>query len=487
MSSVKLSLRIKLTLWFFVIFTVVFMGVLFGAWLLHRGTNRRVLDETLLHLAVTVAVSLNEADDDVSVAGLHRHQPRDRMFVVLAVRDAEGKVLASWWPTVDLNVLPPIDDARRNGHAILQTIHGEASRRLLGRDMTTRMVTHRFRTPNGDLRFVDLARASDLNSEEQALLYDILAVGAAGSLVASVLAAWLVAGRAVHPMKEISAAVAGIDAGHIDARIATTSDDLEVESLKNALNDALARLEAAYRAQEGFIGNIAHDLRTPITVMLAKSQVLQPDSITPAEFETYHATIIAELRRLGGLIDGLLTLARADQGEAMTRMSDVSLIDALLDAAADCNSHATAMHVRLVLTVEPADTDDEDVAMVMGDPDLIRTMFANIIHNAIRFSPPGEAVDIALLARDDDIEVSIRDRGPGIPEDYFERVFDRFVRAPTNPRGEKGMGLGLAIARSVANLHRGTIHVENGAERGCSFIVHFPPRERWAQPEPSHA
>jgi signal transduction histidine kinase len=232
-------------------------------------------------------------------------------------------------------------------------------------------------------------------------------------------------------------------------------------------------LEAGYRAQERFISNVAHDLKTSIAVMLTESQVFRSDNVSLEEVDEYRQSMISEMKRLGGLVEGFLTLARADQGDALARMRDVSVVDVLMEAVAECDSEASHLEVRLVTIVQGDESSPGEVEL-RADADLLRAMLANLIRNAVRHSPAGEVVDIRLAQHEEWTVFSVRDRGPGVPDDLREVIFDRFVQAPGDQPRAAGTGIGLAIARSVAEMHRG--RVQNCDDGGCTFTVRLPGR-----------
>jgi signal transduction histidine kinase len=301
---------------------------------------------------------------------------------------------------------------------------------------------------------------------------DLLIVAVPISLFAAAVAAWLVAGTAVAPMKELSKAVRTLAPEHIDARVAVPHPEQEVARLQGELNEALARLEGGYRAQERFISNVAHDLKTPIAVMLTQSQVLNPESSVIEDYEAYRKSVQEEMQHLAALLESFLTLARVTQGEAVARREPVSINDIVVESVARCEPEAQHYEVRLVPQVIAS--DDAAGIELLGDPGLLCTMLDNLIRNAIRFSPARESVDVRTVVVDGDVVLTVRDRGPGIPTEFLDRIFDRFVQAPQDAARAKGTGLGLAIARSVAELHGGSIRARNLDEGGCEFEVRLP-------------
>lgn len=473
MAGYKPSLRTKLTLWFLAIFAVVFTGVLIVAWYMHRGSSRRMLDDRLVSLAQGTAELLAGWDESLASQGLQPFQPIDRSFVILAVRDVDGNVLASRL-RIGTEALPPVPKADRTQRELLTSMTPSQSRIIVGSPLNSRMITYRYDLKGRPtVRFVDIASMKDLKQQEREFLLDVFVVGALGSLLASAIAAWLVAGRAVAPMQQLGDAARQIDPEHVESRIALESADPEVERLQGELNNALSRLEEGFRAQERFISNVAHDLKTPISVMLAESQVLRPATATLEDFEAYRNSMIVEMQRVGGLIESFLTLARADQGEGLTRVTDAYINDIALEAIAECDPDAAQQEVRLVAQLAESAIPGEEL-IVRGDPDLLRTMIVNVIRNAIRFSRLGDTVEMTVRHDPGFAVIEIRDYGPGIPEEYIDSIFNRFVQAPSTHGRAVGTGLGLAIARSVVEIHSGTIKAANCQTEGCLFTIRLP-------------
>lgn len=465
------SLRVRLTLWFVLVFAVVIGGVLLGAWVLHRRSTQQFIDENLIQVAQGVAERLQEANGVLNPEGLRIYQPIDRTFAILAVRDESGDVVALR-PNVDDTALPPLPSGHRANTAVTRHLDETQSQQLLGVPIDTRMVTYRLIMPGGTMLYIDVARTVSVDPAFRSFWLNVAAIGVMVALPVSILAAWFVAGRAVQHLRQLVEAANTVSPERISSRIEVESQDVEVERLETALNDALARLEEGYLAQERFISNVAHDLKTPIAVMLTESQVLRPGSVTLEEFEEYRKRVMAEMQRLGGLVESFLTLARANQGEALTRVLTISIVDVIIEAVTECDPEAEQMQIRLVPKIE--ESESTDGFELRGDSDLLRSMLVNLIRNAIRYSPTGEAVDICAQQTNGRIEVSVRDRGPGVPEELREKIFSRFTRAPAFESRASGTGLGLAIAKSVAEIHHGTIGVQNCEDVGCVFTVVLP-------------
>jgi signal transduction histidine kinase len=429
------SLRLKVTLLSLGVFALVLASALAGAWFMHDRAARGLLDEHLEAIAFRTAARLQQTT--APPADLGAYQAADQRVSVLALRDASGAVLSAGW-RVDTEALPPVPGGRQVDQATYRSVDGETAQALIGEAEPSRMVTYSFLMPNGELRFVDLARTRLDAPAVPALAY----AAAIAAFVMTTLAFWFVAGIAVAPFSRMTEAARRVDPRHLDARIDITGRESEVGRLQAELNAALTRLEGGFRAQERFIANVAHDLKTPIALMLSESQVLHPHSARRNEIAQYRESVIAELQRLGGLVEGFLTLARARHGNALARAVPVAANDLVVEAVARCGGEAKKH-------------------------DLLRAMLVNLISNAIRHSPQRRAVIVRLSCRREVLLFSVRDFGPGVPPEFTGRLFDPYVRASEKAGGT---GLGLAIAKSVAKMHGGQIIIRN-VEPGCVFFV----------------
>jgi signal transduction histidine kinase len=222
--------------------------------------------------------------------------------------------------------------------------------------------------------------------------------------------------------------------------------------------------------RQQFLANVAHDLKTPVSVMLTQSQVLQPDGANLQEFQAYRQSMVDELRRLRGIIEGILTLSRADQGEGLLRRTALSVNTIVSQCAARARPQAEVASVRVKTTLLERSEQGE----LNGDLDLLSTMLDNLVRNAIRFSPHHETVDIRAERSGQNVRITVRDRGPGIPSAYVDKIFDRFVQVPTADGRPRGTGLGLAIAKAVSTAHGGSIEVRNCDDGGCEFALTLP-------------
>jgi signal transduction histidine kinase len=230
-----------------------------------------------------------------------------------------------------------------------------------------------------------------------------------------------------------------------------------------------APVERTMEYMRRFMADAAHELRTPITVLRSRAEVaLQRPRDSSGDAEALRG-VERESERLSRIVDDLLILARADAGERQPRRERIYLDDIADDAASA--ARALAEQGGVTLTV---DTFEE--AVVLGDPDLIRQLLMIILDNAVKFTPPGGRVGIGVSAPDGRALVEVHDTGIGIPAEQLPHVFDRFYRGdPARARAPSaGAGLGLAIARWIAEVHGATIEINSDVGRGTKVAVRFP-------------
>lgn len=221
-----------------------------------------------------------------------------------------------------------------------------------------------------------------------------------------------------------------------------------------------------------FMADAAHELRTPIAVMRTTAEVVLQQDRVGEDYRGALGSVEREAERLGGIVDDLLTLARADAGERPIRKQKVFLDDIALDAAEAATALASPKGVSL-------DVGEFEEATIDADPTLVRQLVMNLVHNAIKFTPTGGRVRVDVAMRDDRPLLVVADTGAGIDPEHLPHVFDRFFRGdPARVRSD-GAGLGLSIAQWIAEVHGAEIRIDSTVGRGTTVEVLFP---RYARP-----
>lgn len=263
-----------------------------------------------------------------------------------------------------------------------------------------------------------------------------------------VLIGWIVL-RSLRPLRALSADVESRPATDLRPFAAKDLPD-EVRPLVRAMNGLLARLAEAMSRQKQFVSDAAHELRTPLGALQIQVEMLE-SAIGDDERRLRAQALRAGIARLSALVSQLLTMARLDAA-APAPLEQLDLLETVKEVIADLYPFAEARSINLGLT-------ESESIPIRGHPAGLRALFANLIDNALRYTPEGGKVDVSVQRRGRSAVVSVADTGPGIPEEHLERVFDRFFRVDGS--AVAGHGLGLAIARAAAERHHAHIQLEN--------------------------
>jgi two-component system OmpR family sensor kinase len=277
---------------------------------------------------------------------------------------------------------------------------------------------------------------------------------------------WLVVGRGLAPLDRIAGAVRRRTPSSLDP-LRRAGVPAEALPLVDALNGLLGRLDGALSAQRAFVADAAHELRTPLTALQLQVQLTER-----ARSEEERRAALAELRRglvrATHVVQQLLTLARHDPADAGSKPPTAIALSTLASlAATDHEALATARQIDLGVATADA------TAVVQGDPEALRTLVANLVDNALRYTPAGGQVDISAGVAAGRPWLEVADSGPGIPAEDRAHVFDRFYRRRETI--EPGSGLGLAIVKAIADRHGARVELGDAALGGLSARVWFAP------------
>jgi heavy metal sensor kinase len=294
----------------------------------------------------------------------------------------------------------------------------------------------------------------------------LLLLIAPGLLLAAIGGA-MIARAALRPVDEIAGIARRITAEDLTRRVPRRGTRDELDQLTATLNEMLARLDAAFTQLRRFAADAAHELRTPLTVLRGGLEVALRNPRSAAEYERVLRSSLEEVERLGRLAEDLLLFSRATAGLEGTRTS-VDLQPLVVDAADVGLRLAQPRGVRVYVK-------EAAPATVLGDGRALRRVILNLVENAVKYTPPGGTVEIALAREDLWAVLAVTDTGPGIDAADLTRVFEPFVRLDAaRARETGGTGLGLAIAQAIVVAHGGTIGVDSALGTGSTFTVRLP-------------
>jgi heavy metal sensor kinase len=452
----RLSLRTRLTLWYSGLLLLA-LGLFTATVLwLHWKLMLRQADESLDALALAAAnVVSAELDEQLSISEAAREMAavvRHRDYAV-TVLDADGT------PIRELPASFPIDrGAAAEGRRSARTIVGPDGRAWRTELRRGTSAAHPF----------TIAIAMPLREVEEQLrtLVQACAIGVPFVMFVAVAGGWWLGRRGLHPLAVMAYQARGITARTSDARLDVPAAGAELDAVAESFNRVLDRLGTALETQRRFMADASHELRTPVSIMRTAADVTlsQPARDEP-EYREALAAVSQQSARLARLVDDMLVLARADAGGYPVVRADVDL-DAIVDGCVrELAPRAAAKQITVTARVEPVS--------VVADETLLRRMVGNLLTNALAYTPAGGAVDVAMVQRRGAVSIQVSDTGPGIPPADRERVFERFVRLDP-ARGEGGAGLGLAIARWIAEAHGGQVELLSSGASGSVFAATIP-------------
>jgi heavy metal sensor kinase len=283
---------------------------------------------------------------------------------------------------------------------------------------------------------------------------------------------YFLAGRSLAPVSAMTARAAAISATNLHERLPIGGGD-ELVGLARVVNDLLERLEVAFEQQRRFMADASHELRTPTAILRTEADVtLSRDHRTEDEYRDSMTVIQDAARRLTRIVEDLFLLARADSGNLVARHEPLYLDEIVDDTVRGVRQVAERRDVRISIrhTIE---------APLDGDADLLGRLLLNLLDNAIKHSPEGGTVDVGMSRTDGRYEIAVIDAGAGIPAEARDRVFERFFRVDAaRSRGDAtttgGAGLGLAIARRIAELHGGGLDLIDSRPGRTEFRLTLP-------------
>src|SRR5204862_4758662 len=292
----------------------------------------------------------------------------------------------------------------------------------------------------------------------------LVAVVLAFGILASTLIAITVTKRGLRPLGEMTRSLGRIGPTHLNERVAPAGWPRELQPLAVAFDAMLKRLDDSFTRLSQFSADLAHELRTPITNILGEAQVALTRDRTPAEYRETIESTIGECERLSGIVDNLLFVARVDAARepiAPTRFDARAAVEKI---ASFYQMIADDHHVTIRCSGE---------GQIYADSALFERAVGNLVDNALHFTPEQGSIQIVLAEHAANFEVAVSDNGCGIAPEHLPRVFDRFYRVKSS-RGSDGAGLGLALVKSIVDLHGGSARIQSEGGRGTTVTLIFP-------------
>jgi two-component system, OmpR family, sensor kinase len=324
---------------------------------------------------------------------------------------------------------------------------------------------------NGDLLPPDLRKAMPWWARPSGFFWMLGLMG-----LAVALGLYPVVRRLTQRLESLQRGVQFWGEGHLSARVPVQGND-EVADLSERFNAAAERMEGLMASQQSLLANASHELRSPLARIRMGLELLNTPTANASQLDRSHAEILRNMAELDQLIDEILLASRLDARE--TDIGSVEAVDLVGLCAEEC------ARVGAVLHVPPGQSQLE----VPGVAKLLRRLVRNLLENARRYgeSGPGtpecSGIALTLTPQDRMLRVEVCDRGPGVPAEYRERIFEAFFRLPGASECVGGVGLGLSLVKSIAERHGGTVHCSVRAGGGACFVVDLPCSHKTAMPQ----
>ena len=448
-------IRARLTVWYTaVVLVVLAVGAVVVALVQERRALHR-LDEDLSRTMLTLHGMMREEfgeGHDVRRAATEASTEMALPDRAVAIADPDGKFLIPWGRHVDWRTLPMTSDAMRLPYRSF----GSARYRVM-----------RERVDAGGKRYVAVIAAplAPLDAEDAALR-SALGWGVFVSMLVAGLGGWLVGRQSLRPLSDMARQTKTLAADRTPVgHLTTPHPGDELGTLATAFNGLLDRLAAVIDAQRQFMADASHELRTPVSVVRTTAQVTLARAARSSDEYRESMTIVGEqAERLSHLVDAMFLLSRAEAHGVPLVREPLYLDDIVSETARALSVLATTRNVSIVTA-----TDGE--AGFVGDDGLLRRMVTNLIDNAIRHAAHGGTVRVSLRVSAREAAIRVADDGRGVPPSQQQRIFERFARHDAD---YTGAGLGLPIARWIAEAHGGTLSLESTGPTGSVFAAILP-------------
>ncbi len=457
--ALRRTLAFRLTLWYAGIFVLSSLAAFFVFYISvssisQRRTDQELSDEITEFSFFFTAQGMGEVRANIALEAVSQGQ-EDVFFRVVT---PEGKELAS------SNLSPwkslPVDAA-----ALKRIVGGS------GRVYMTLAIPgqhHSIRVAYGSLGpgvIMQIGRSLEDDEAFLEILLEIFGITLAALMGAAVLIGWFMARRALQGLEEVTRTATMIAGGAVELRVSVKARSEEIDRLAKAFNSMLDRIHSLITGMREMTDNIAHDLRSPITRMRGIAEMALTTGRDAGDCEDLAANILEECDRLLEMINTMLDITETEAGVNTLAMEDVDIAALARDACELFLPLAEDKSVTLV-------TDATESSVVRGNLQRLQRMIANLLDNALKYTPPQGRVTVSVQDNGDTVTVTVSDTGIGISGKDLPHIFKRFYRGDRS-RSQAGTGLGLSLAQAVAVRHGGSITVASSPGKGSVFTVTF--------------
>ncbi len=337
--------------------------------------------------------------------------------------------------------------------------------------VTKKSHTGRWRIGSAASPFVRIAIGVSLHTIEREMnaIANIFLISIPVALILVAFGAWLLSGRALKPLHQVTITIQQVTAKGLDQRVAIGDVDLEFVELLQVFNQMMERLDRSFKQASRFSADAAHELKTPLAILQGQLEWTLQRVQTGSKIQQTLSDLLDEVRRLGTIIRKLLLLSLADAGQMRLQLVTVNLSEVLADLVEDIDILAPDLEVKTKIPPQ---------LKIKGDRDLLMQVLQNLINNAIKYNVPKGWMEIQANTNGKIVSVTVTNSSLDIPQCDRERIFDRFYRGDrSHNRQIEGLGLGLSLSREIARAHGGELTLDKTPSRQTAFSLTLPIRK----------
>jgi len=455
------TLGFRLTFWYTVSFLVCLMAALLTLYIYLGTVLDDRMDEDLREDIAEFGALLEEGGMEPVIFEMKREiNSSDASEVFLRLLDLQGTVVfssdVSDWEGLDFATASMLANGSVLSQPVLRTME------FFDQDYPTRVIIGKI-APN---LMLQIGETFEKREEIMELLLKVFAGIVFFGIPLASAVGWLIARKAVGGIQEVSRAAKDIELGDLSRQVTVKAPEDEIQTLMKTFNAMAERIRSLIHEMREMTDNIAHDLRSPLARIRAMAEGALSETDSTKDYKVAAAETLKECDRLMHLINTTLDMAEVDAGVTNGSKEAIDLSKLIQDLCELFEAVAEEKHILLQVNLDPD-------CNVVGIKHHLQRMVANLLDNALKYTPSGGQVHISLTRSLNECHLTVSDTGVGIPEPDQSRVFERFFRCD-HSRSQEGSGLGLSYARSVARAHGGDIIVANHSLPGSTFIGTFP-------------
>ncbi|HVN21848.1 MAG TPA: heavy metal sensor histidine kinase [Dongiaceae bacterium] len=458
----RLSIGVRLTLWYVMIFALGELIFGAGMWLILRHNLYDLVDDELESQVEDLTNFLQAQKKDATLAKL-----REEVSESYGIEHS-GDFLELYADTGDLIYRSNFMQSHESMSLTPDQINRPVFKTRHADRRHFRFIFQRL-TANDHVYIVAMGAPADDEVQTLQLFRSYLLMFAPMLLlVAAGVGNWM-SRRALAPVDALVRTAREVSGTNLSGRLQKLETGDELQRLSDTLNEMLARIESTFRRVTEFTADASHELRTPVSLIRTEAELALRRSRTQGEYRESLQQILLESQRTTALIEQLLSLARADSGRETVNLQPVKLRDFLRSVVPGWQSLARDRNLEFSTSI------DDQTASVLADEILLRRLAEILLDNAFKYTAAGGSVTLGIEVSAETAVITVRDSGVGIPEEDQKRIFERFYRVDkARSRDQGGTGLGLAIAQWIVSQHHGTITVQSRPGEGSTFRVELP-------------